>query len=675
MALQKRLEYGFNGYQVPPIPQTTRSARRRDLYSFDALATAAGLFSLAEECDPTDNKLPGRDLSSNLKDPIKKEQQDEEVPLKGETFDQGSPNRSFSFSEHGHQSPVLNNSLKEPSCVCYDDCLEHASGKKTTLSDKVGSDISDIKLVDAKNKFQHGSFANKVVAASCGHVESFDCTLEGESKGQIKIGPPKIESVSNNSSADFCCFCDLVVRDGKSPPFVSVENTPKLLSCPDQSPSANQEDVKLVFRDDDQNFSRCIKPSITSEAFRPSPCIGNQRIGKSLASEYWKVTPNLEDKECPNADSVIKPVNHNWEICCKGKKSQRDYPFKKRKFRNFCSASNSHGGVGTEGIASTPDKVFGSGATPLASREHGVPRTSAGEAVKLRIKSFKVPDLFIEISESATVGSLKRTVMEAVTSILGGGLRVGVLLQGKKIRDDNKTLLQTGISHDSKLDALGFSLEPNASQATGPVNHENRPFLLNCGSGTPQALKRYTPASSGVKSAVRKRTSDSLSDLPLANLSNILESDHDLMPSPPDLSIDKNPANSQALFTVPTIKAEALAVVPVMKIKSEAVQRRVRRPFSVSEVEALVQAVEKLGTGRWRDVKLRAFDNVNHRTYVDLKDKWKTLVHTARISPQQRRGEPVPQELLDRVLAAHAYWSQQQPKQHLKQLPESLHLL
>jgi hypothetical protein len=49
-----------------------------------------------------------------------------------------------------------------------------------------------------------------------------------------------------------------------------------------------------------------------------------------------------------------------------------------------------------------------------------------------------------------------------------------------------------------------------------------------------------------------------------------------------------------------------------------------------------------------------------------VQDKWKTLVHTAQIAPQQRRGEPVPQELLDRVLAAHAYWSQHQAKQHSK---------
>jgi len=41
-------------------------------------------------------------------------------------------------------------------------------------------------------------------------------------------------------------------------------------------------------------------------------------------------------------------------------------------------------------------------------------------------------------------------------------------------------------------------------------------------------------------------------------------------------------------------------------------------------------------------------------------------VHTATISPQQRRGEPVPQELLDRVLAAHAFWSRHQAKQHGK---------
>jgi hypothetical protein len=39
----------------------------------------------------------------------------------------------------------------------------------------------------------------------------------------------------------------------------------------------------------------------------------------------------------------------------------------------------------------------------------------------------------------------------------------------------------------------------------------------------------------------------------------------------------------------------------------------------VGEVEALVTAVERLGTGRWRDVKQRAFPLAKHRTYADLK--------------------------------------------------------
>lgn len=75
-----------------------------------------------------------------------------------------------------------------------------------------------------------------------------------------------------------------------------------------------------------------------------------------------------------------------------------------------------------------------------------------------------------------------------MTAILSGGLRVGVLLQGKKIRDDNKTLLQTGISHDNKLDALGFTLEPNPSQIPHPLCPQEHPFLLPC--ETPKPLTR-----------------------------------------------------------------------------------------------------------------------------------------------------------------------------------------
>lgn len=63
---------------------------------------------------------------------------------------------------------------------------------------------------------------------------------------------------------------------------------------------------------------------------------------------------------------------------------------------------------------------------------------------------------------------------------------------------------------------------------------------------------------------------------------------------------DKTKPDTKAIVAVPAMSMEALAVVPLNQKtrRSELVQRRTRRPFSVSEVEALVHAVEELGTGR-----------------------------------------------------------------------------
>ena len=59
--------------------------------------------------------------------------------------------------------------------------------------------------------------------------------------------------------------------------------------------------------------------------------------------------------------------------------------------------------------------------------------------------------------------------MDAVTAILDGGLHVGVLLEGEKIRDDSITLLQTGLSCKDNLDTLGFTLEPNTIQVSPSI--------------------------------------------------------------------------------------------------------------------------------------------------------------------------------------------------------------
>lgn len=98
------------------------------------------------------------------------------------------------------------------------------------------------------------------------------------------------------------------------------------------------------------------------------------------------------------------------------------------------------------------------------------------------------------------------------------------------------------------------------------------------------------------------RFSDSTPDPSLpANLGNQVDKTHDSVPSPTDILTDKTMPDSRALVSVPAMSLEALTVVPMnMKTnRSDIIQRRTRRPFSVSEVEALVHAVEELGTGRF----------------------------------------------------------------------------
>lgn len=86
----------------------------------------------------------------------------------------------------------------------------------------------------------------------------------------------------------------------------------------------------------------------------------------------------------------------------------------------------------------------------------------------------------------------------------------------------------------------------------------------------------------------------------LTSAGSCLESNRDLVFSPADdMSLEKTAEDARPLNAIPPMSAKALPMVPIRKPRhSEMAQRRIRRPFSVSEVEALVQAVEKLGTGR-----------------------------------------------------------------------------
>ncbi|KAK7335779.1 hypothetical protein VNO80_27817 [Phaseolus coccineus] len=708
MVLQKRLYYSFNGYQVPTKRRATRSARRNATFqrrlednqmcAFDLLATVADNL-LQEKQNPTtySDRSMGKDRDGFVKEecqnankPLKTELSDEascdrrcqhefvkegcpdaNKPLKPELSDEGSTDRK-GFSNISSQVYNQNCCLKE---FPIHEIEGHSGIASIVTSSSCSEKFVAEKLVDGKGQNGTENLASKVELGSSGSPESIGCKLDGDVS---KVKDVKFGKVPMDTGTGLCCSEDPL--DEKPAALISSCGNAKLSgyddSIPHSSLSKGCDNMLVDSRDDDENFSGCAHPSNKIKSTRPITCIDDRKIKKRLASKYHKAAQESKPDKLSNSvlDGNLKPVYSNRKNYYKSQRSQMNIPFKKRKLFKCGSDTNSNGYIrsgDTYFSLKNETNQSVSYSSSGMSKDHGT--SSLGHSalrsrdshVKLRIKSFRVPELLIEIPETATIGSLKRTVMEAVTAVLGGGLRVGVILHGKKVRDDSKTLLQTGISHDNHLDALGFALEPNFSQNLPPACATSS--LRIPSADMPQPFIGY-PSSPAVIHQRIQGFSNTLAEHQATGLGNLVESDHDSAPSPINTLGEKILSDSKELITVPEMGMEALAVLPghQKSKRTEIAQRRIRRPFSVAEVEALVQAVEKLGTGRWRDVKLRAFDNAKHRTYVDLKDKWKTLVHTARISPQQRRGEPVPQELLDRVLTAHAYWSQLQTKQQLK---------
>ena len=60
-------------------------------------------------------------------------------------------------------------------------------------------------------------------------------------------------------------------------------------------------------------------------------------------------------------------------------------------------------------------------------------------------------------------------------------------------------------------------------------------------------------------------------------------------------------------------------------------------PWGLDEAQALIEGVSRCGGGKWADIKKLGFPELEHRTNVVLKDKWRTLTRAP------------PRDMLDRV--------------------------
>ncbi|CAN1257498.1 Telomere repeat-binding protein 3 [Linum perenne] len=668
MVLKKRQRHGISGFHFPFVPKAPRSARRglhkslvedSQLCAFELLASLAGKLLMESESSSASSNASDANDRPAISDDIVKREPVETHPVKTERFDLGSCEESIFLPNFGLSSNDSARVLKEtPPPAESDSILERSSVVSNSDSSvKVSCDVKPIQCEKLPAEVEGGD--------SPASVEPHDGYLKSESDG-VETGGSILGNACISKDPKKSCM--------KNPALVNLDNNVKLMSHDISLPSASGlkhgNDIKLGVRDDDdENLFRFNKQSNRRKAFRPSSRIGDRRIRKLLSSKYWKSAPKLKDYEATrpvSADGGMKPLYHKRKLACNYDRRQNDILYKRRKLSDRSLVIASDVGFSSESVCNSPEKGMSGDNGSAVMLNRGVYFTASLPSslfFKLSIKSFKIPELFIEVPETATVGSLKRTVVEAVSAILSGGLRVGVIHHGKKVRDDNRTLLQTGISSSENLDTLGFTLEPSSVEAPAPLCSEELPAML------PSNASQLLPRSPAATIVEPHKLNDSpyLTPLP-GNLVDNINTNQEPLSSNADIVAEKSPSDSKALVVVEPVSAEALTALPLNQKcrRSENVQRRTRRPFSVTEVEALVRSVEELGTGRWRDVKLRSFDNADHRTYVDLKDKWKTLVHTAKIAPQQRRGEPVPQDLLDRVLAAHGYWSQHQARQQTK---------
>ncbi|KAM0930857.1 hypothetical protein ACQ4PT_000747 [Festuca glaucescens] len=655
---------GSHVAEMPRVPKSARgkrSVRKKEsqgpaMCAFDLLATVAGKLLDEGEGSLGNMSAATSPVLAAASAKVKQELCDEEAKnLKNDVMDQDSCNESVLISHIASQRLVDHHARKA------EDLNEVPKAK----SEAVDKEPSMISCTKADLGCNFGAIADRWSPES---VES------GAFTGDAAANVMALAAAAFHKNApDMYNLIDPMDVDVKPPPLVSSDSTGEMplygdkirrsVSFPRGPKGEAEYAVDREIDDDDDKSSGCTHSSTaTNRGFRPNCAADHSRVKKFLA--------RMRNGDLSYSDADRKPSFRNKKMYYTRQRTQRS-TFKRRKMLDRHSTIVSEEFAKSNARRTT--KVTARAASLGANKAiNSMPfhRSSGSNDchMKLKIKSFKVPELLIEIPETASVGSLRKTVLEAVNAMLGGGLRVGVLHHGKKIRDDSRTLLQAGIAHDDMLDNLGFSLEPNCTQH--PSQHaagEDIEFLETV--DTTEPLARIPPSESSSKHG-EVDASQELALTPLTG--NYQGNNHDSVHSPGGISsAEKASANSRAIVPVAPVDSSAGAIVLANKAKrsSEQGQRRIRRPFSVSEVEALVLAVEKLGTGRWRDVKLRAFDNAKHRTYVDLKDKWKTLVHTASISPQQRRGEPVPQDLLDRVLAAQSYWSQQQAKLQPKTPP------
>jgi len=242
--------------------------------AFDLLAAVAGKLLLEGESSLTPNKIIGIPDAHIGKDTVKKEQLNDEKPVKDKACDI----RSCSENTLG---PDLLSQLQATPKECSH-AVKSASSGPTRVNLKC--DTSN-KETCTEEQFPY-----------------IDKLHEGKSRdGNL---------VDRNASNLFILE-DKMDVDAKPHALASSDSSDKVLRCGDHilhnsfSPICRDEKL-LVNRDDDENSSGCINPRITTNKALRHQGIGHRRIRKQLATRFWKVATTMtKERELSNTGTLF----------------------------------------------------------------------------------------------------------------------------------------------------------------------------------------------------------------------------------------------------------------------------------------------------------------------------------------------------------------------------------
>uniref|UniRef100_A0A2P2JKJ2 Telomere repeat-binding protein 5-like n=1 Tax=Rhizophora mucronata TaxID=61149 RepID=A0A2P2JKJ2_RHIMU len=317
MVLKKRLDYGFNGYQVPVVPRASRSARGKgpvrkkcedkQTRAFDVLASVAGNFlRKGESSAPSDATciIGQHDIVTSS---VKWDQED------GEQFCQGH-HHNYKFNEilHDHENVRFKGGLASKRFDHLEEIHVAEELEAVTGKNICGSPFSE----KGSNHFGSrregvGGINTESQLLNSMSIDSRMPPVEGSLKDAMETGcNPPVQFTSGSTLKmpflrDFMAFG----------PF-----------------SRNCADVKVISRDNDENFVGCSQHCTMEKTHRSLLYTVDGRTRNLSDSRHWKVAPNLKVGGHVRAAGKKTPIHPSGRFCDDHERSQKIFPFKKRKF-------------------------------------------------------------------------------------------------------------------------------------------------------------------------------------------------------------------------------------------------------------------------------------------------------------------------------------------------------